>query len=131
MRWGSARSRFLVLVLLGAAAFALGEDAKGAGAFLDVGGAKIWHQECGSGRAVLLLHDGLLDSSLWDAEWEPLCRQYRVVRYDRRGYGRSEAPKAPFLQTEDAAALLRSLGIEKAAVVGCSSGSAIAIDFAI
>ncbi len=124
----------LVLALLagGAASPATaGEANDGGGAYFENGGARIWYQECGKGRAVVLLHDGILDSSVWDAEWEPLCRQYHVVRYDRRGYGRSDAPKEPFLQTADLAALLRKLKIEKAAIVGCSSGSAIAIDFAI
>ena len=100
-------------------------------AYLDAGGAHLYYEECGTGPAIVLLHDGLLHSVVWDSEWEPLCRSRHVVRYDRRGYGRSAAPTAGFLQTDDLAALLKHLAIDRATIVGCSSGSALAIDFAI
>jgi 3-oxoadipate enol-lactonase len=99
---------------------------------LEVSGSKIYYEECGSGPAALvLLHDGLLHSVTWDLLWKPLCAKYHTVRYDRRGYGRSEAAKAPFAPTEDLYALLTHLQIERAVVVGTSSGGALAIDFAL
>jgi 3-oxoadipate enol-lactonase len=98
---------------------------------LDVGGGKIYYEECGSGAAIVLLHDGLLNSMTWDPVWEPLCRKYHTVRYDRRGYGRSDAPKAKFSPTDDLAALLAHVTISRAVVVGSSSGGALAIDFAL
>ncbi len=99
---------------------------------LEVSGSKIYYEECGSGpAAVVLLHDGLLHSVTWDLVWKPLCSKYHTVRYDRRGYGRSEAPKTPFAPTEDLYALLTHLKIERAVVVGNSSGGAVAIDFAL
>jgi 3-oxoadipate enol-lactonase len=98
---------------------------------LDVGGSKIYYEDCGSGAAVVLLHDGLLNSNTWDAVWEPLCRKYHAVRYDRRGYGRSDAPKANFSPTNDLASLLQHLMIPRAVIVGSSSGGALAIDFAL
>jgi 3-oxoadipate enol-lactonase len=98
---------------------------------LDVGGGKIYFEECGSGAAVVLLHDGLLHSITWDSVWEPLCRKYHAVRYDRRGYGRSDLPQAKFSPTDDLAALLAHLQISRAVIVGSSSGGALAIDFAL
>ena len=98
---------------------------------LDVGGGKIYYEECGIGAAVVLLHDGLLSSMTWDPVWEPLCRKYHTVRYDRRGYGRSDVPKAKFSPTDDLAALLAHVTISRAVVVGSSSGGALAIDFAL
>ena len=98
---------------------------------LDVGGGKIYYEECGSGAAVVLLHDGLLHSITWDSVWEPLCRKYHAVRYDRRGYGRSDSPKAKFSPTDDLAELLAHLQISRAVIVGSSSGGALAIDFAL
>src|SRR5438045_9719500 len=68
---------------------------------LDVGGGKIYYEECGTGSAIVLLHDGLMHAVTWDAVWEPLCRKYHVVRYDRRGYGRSDAPKAQCSRRDD------------------------------
>jgi 3-oxoadipate enol-lactonase len=99
--------------------------------YLDVGGSKIYYEECGAGAAVVLLHDGLLHSVTWDAEWEPLCRKYHAVRYDRRGYGKSDLPKSQFSPTEDLYALLAHLNIGHAILVGNSSGGALAIDFAL
>jgi 3-oxoadipate enol-lactonase len=99
--------------------------------YLNVGDSKIYYEECGSGPAVILLHDGLLHSVTWNAEWEPLCRKYHAVRYDRRGYGKSDLPKSPFSPTEDLAALLAHLNIAHAVLIGNSSGSALAIDFAL
>jgi 3-oxoadipate enol-lactonase len=99
---------------------------------LEVPGSKIYYEECGSGpAAVVLLHDGLLHSVTWDGMWKPLCAKYHAVRYDRRGYGRSEAPKTPFAPTEDLFALMTHLRIERAVIVGNSSGGALAIDFAL
>jgi pimeloyl-ACP methyl ester carboxylesterase len=99
---------------------------------LEISGSKIYYEECGSGpSAVVLLHDGLLHSVTWDAVWKPLCGRYHTVRYDRRGYGRSEAPKTSFTPSEDLYALLTHLKIEHAVVVGSSSGGALAIDFAL
>ena len=99
---------------------------------LEISGSKIYYEECGSGpTAVVLIHDGLLHSVTWDGVWKPLCAKYHAVRYDRRGYGRSEVPKSQFAPTEDLFALLNHLKIERAVVVGNSSGGALAIDFAL
>ena len=99
--------------------------------YLDVGGSKIYYEECGSGASVVLLHDGLLHSVTWDLMWDPLCQKYHTVRYDRRGYGKSDLPKSPFSRTEDLHALMTHLHIGHAVVVGNSSGGALAIDFAL
>ena len=80
---------------------------------------------------MVLLHDGLLHSITWDSVWEPLCRKYHAVRYDRRGYGRSDSPKAKFSPTDDLAALLSHVQVSRAVIVGSSSGGALAIDFAL
>ena len=98
---------------------------------LDVSGGKIYYEECGFGASIVLLHDGLMHSVTWDAVWEPLCRKYHAVRYDRRGYGRSDAPKAQFSPTEDLQKLLVQLNVQQAVVAGNSSGASLAIDFAL
>ncbi len=72
--------------------------------YVDVGDSKIWYEECGSSTpkpAVVLLHDGLMHSITWDDVWAPLCSKYHVLRYDRRGYGRSEPAKTPFIPEDD------------------------------
>ena len=62
------------------------------GTFLNVENGKIYYQECGSGpQTVVLIHDGVLDSAVWNDVWPEFCRYFRTIRYDRRGYGHSPA----------------------------------------
>lgn len=106
-----------------------------AGNYLEIGGSKIWYEQCvpsdPHAPAVVLLHDGLVHSISWDSVWAPLCSRYRVLRYDRRGYGRSEPTKARYLPEDDLATLLRHVGISRAILVGNSSGAGLALDFTI
>jgi pimeloyl-ACP methyl ester carboxylesterase len=99
--------------------------------YLDVGGSKIYYERRGSGPAIVLLHDGLLSAVTWDEIWEPLATRHEVIRYDRRGYGRSDLPSKSYSSTEDLQKLLTHLKVAHAVIVGSSSGGALAIDFAI
>ena len=122
---------FLPLLLGTVGHVAASDGAPPAGNTLDVGGSKIYYEQCGSGPSVVLLHDGLIHSVTWDGSWAALCRKFHVIRYDRRGYGRSQAAAARFSQAEDLHALLTHLGVKRAIVAGNSSGGALAIDFAL
>jgi 3-oxoadipate enol-lactonase len=106
-----------------------------AGNFIDIGGVKLWYEECGStnasGAGVVLLHDGLIHSITWDGVWAQLCAKYHVVRYDRRGYGRSDPATAPFVPEEDLYKVMRQAHINRAIIVGNSSGGGLALDFAL
>jgi pimeloyl-ACP methyl ester carboxylesterase len=80
---------------------------------------------------VLLLHGWLVSADLnWHAAYEPLHRAgYRVLALDHRGHGRGLRPLVPFRLVDcaaDAAALLRTLGLGPATVVGYSMGGTIA-----
>src|SRR5436190_2877077 len=97
----------------------------------DISGSKIYYEESGSGSAIVLLHDGLLDSASWDEVWQPLATKYHVIRFDRRGYGRPDPATSPFSPAEDLAKLVMHLKVEHALIAGSSSGGALAIDFAI
>jgi pimeloyl-ACP methyl ester carboxylesterase len=105
-----------------------GEQVSG---YLDVTGSKIYYEERGSGPAIVLLHDGLLHAVTWDEVWQPLAAKFHVIRYDRRGYGRSDPATSSFSPTQDLAKLFKHLKVEHAVIVGSSSGGALAIDFAI
>jgi len=99
---------------------------------LNVPGGKLAYETCGSGpRAIVLLHDGILHSAVFDDVWPKLCAQFRVVRYDRRGYGASPPATAPYTPATDLEALMQALGVKHATLVGSSSGSGVAVDFAL
>jgi pimeloyl-ACP methyl ester carboxylesterase len=53
------------------------------------------------------------------------------VRYDRRGFGRSEPPKGPYSDVDDRHAVLDTLNISRAILVGCSNGSRLAVDYTL
>jgi pimeloyl-ACP methyl ester carboxylesterase len=99
--------------------------------YLNVSGSKIYYEEGGAGPTIVLLHDGLLHAVSWDEIWKPLTSRFHVIRYDRRGYGRSGPATVSFSPTEDLAKLLQHLTVTHAVIVGSSSGGALAIDFAL
>ena len=99
---------------------------------VDVDGGQLSYESCGSGsQAIVLLHDGLIDASCFDEMWEILRRDFRVVRYDRRGYGKSPAAKGPYSQTDDLAAVIAAAKLERFTLVGFSAGGGIALDYAL
>src|SRR5580704_6440312 len=102
------------------------------GSFLDVDGGKLYYEECGTGsEAVLLVHDGVLHSAVWDDVWGAFCKDFHTIRYDRRGYGRSPATTKWYRETDDMYALLRHLKISRTMVVGSSHGGELSIEFTI
>ncbi|MGE4063293.1 MAG: alpha/beta fold hydrolase [Rhodospirillaceae bacterium] len=98
-----------------------------------INGAPISYEICGDEKApgVVLLHDGLANAALWDAAWPGLCAHYRVVRYDRRGYGRSPPAKEFHAPVDDLAGLMNHVGFEHAHLIGAFTGAGIALDFVI
>lgn len=101
-------------------------------AVLDVEGGRLAYETCGTGpRTIVLLHDGILHSAAWDDAWPILCERFRVVRYDRRGYGASPTATGPYAPASDLERLLKALGVERAVLVGSSAGGGLAVDYAL
>jgi 3-oxoadipate enol-lactonase len=98
---------------------------------VDVNGARLWYDEAGSGRAVLLLHGGLGDSGLWEPVVPFLAERFRTIRTDLRFFGRSTGPAVSWSWQDDVVGVLDALGVERAALVGLSLGGRIALDVAL
>ena len=102
------------------------------GSFITVGESRLYFEECGSGpEAVLLVHDGVVHSSVWDSVWPAFCRHGHTIRYDRRGYGKSTPATKWFSEADDMAEVLRHTGVSRATIVGSSHGGEISIDFTL
>jgi pimeloyl-ACP methyl ester carboxylesterase len=68
---------------------------------------------------------------LWDPQFEDFARHHRVIRFDARGFGRSEKPPQPFTFYDDLRAVLDALHIQRAGLVGLSLGGRTTLDFAL
>ncbi len=78
---------------------------------------------------VLMLSNSLgTDLHMWDDQVAPFTRHFRLVRYDRRGHGRSSVPKGPYSMERlgrDVLAVLDGLGIERINWCGLSMGGMV------
>lgn len=68
---------------------------------------------------------------MWDPQFELFSKNYKVIRYDVRGFGRSDVAKTKFSDFKDLHALLKHLKLERASIIGVSNGGRIALDFAV
>jgi non-heme chloroperoxidase len=88
---------------------------------------EIYYEDHGSGQPVVLIHGYPLSSDSWERQERALLSAgYRVVRYDRRGFGRSSRPTTGYdydTFAADLAAVMEHLSLEEAALVGFSMGS--------
>jgi pimeloyl-ACP methyl ester carboxylesterase len=100
--------------------------------YANVNGTRLYYEVAGSGHALALLHGSSSDTRAWDDQFELFARHYRVIRHDMRGHGKSALPTdKPYLHAEDLNALLEHLSVERAHVLGLSSGGGAVIDFAL
>src|SRR5471030_2146970 len=92
-------------------------------------GARLRYRDEGSGPALLLVHGWTLDLEMWNALSAALRADFRVVRFDRRGFGLSSGEPGVELDIADLAALCRHLGLERVALVGMSQGARAVLGF--
>src|SRR4051812_24769022 len=90
------RAALALCALLSLCAAARAQSGGSESGFAEVNGARLYYEAMGKGPAVVLIHGGLVDSRMWDAQIRPLSKRFRVVRYDIRGYGRSPAPTVEY-----------------------------------
>jgi pimeloyl-ACP methyl ester carboxylesterase len=99
--------------------------------YIENDGAHIWYAAYGSGSPVILLHGGLGHSGNWGYQVPALVSHgYRAIVIDSRGHGRSTRNARPYsyeLMASDVLAVMDTLKIEKAALVGWSDGACIAL----
>lgn len=105
-------------------------DAVGSKTLSVLGGA-ISYEVAGSGRTIVLLHEGIADRRMWDREFPRLARDHQVVRYDLRGYGGSTPATSEYSSVRDLLALLDHLQVNRPLIVGPSMGGRISLDLAL
>ena len=93
-----------------------------------------YYEEAGSGDPLVLIMGLSGDLQGWALTAPALAKQFRVITYDNRGAGRTNAPDRPYSiagMADDLAALLDALGIQRAHILGFSMGGYIAQEFAL
>ena len=104
--------------------------------FASVNGVALYHEVTGAGAPLVLVHGFACGIRSWDHQVRAFSRSRRVVTYDVRGHGISDAPAeaasySQAISVDDLHALLTHLGIRRAAVGGLSMGGNIALNFAL
>ncbi len=102
--------------------------------FASVNGIEMYYRVVGKGPPILLIHGGLSDQHVWDAQLPILGRDHTVILADSRGQGRSTRTDEPItyaLMADDYVALLDYLNIDKVDLVGWSDGGIIGLDIAM
>ncbi len=97
---------------------------------------KLYYQLDGDTQGFPLVFLNSLGCTLhiWDKVIPAFTGQYRLIRYDARGHGLSDAPPGPYTlrdETNDLASLLRSLEIDKVTLIGVSIGGLTAMNYAL
>jgi pimeloyl-ACP methyl ester carboxylesterase len=107
-----------------------------AGRFLSINGVRLHYVERGSGDPLVLLHGN--GSMIQDFESSGLielaAKKYRVIAFDRPGYGHSDRPRptlwTPAAQADLIHAALAQLGVQRATLLGHSWGCSVAVALA-
>jgi pimeloyl-ACP methyl ester carboxylesterase len=97
-------------------------------------GTKLYWEESGSGSPLLLIQGLGWSADMWYSTVPELEDDYRVIRYDARGIGRSDVPPGPYpieLMADDAMAVLDAAGVDQAHVLGVSLGGIVAQEVAL
>ena len=92
---------------------------------------ELYAEVAGEGPEIVLFHEGICDSRMWDPQWETFTRSHRVLRFDFRGYGRSQLEPGRFANATDVLDLLDRHNFARAALVGVSLGGRVALEVAL
>lgn len=87
-------------------------------------------ESVGKGEPLVLIHGWAVDRRMWAHQLPVLRKRFRVITYDRRGFGQSTTPANLDHEVEDLQAILAHFAIERAALMGMSQGGRIAVRFA-
>ncbi|MHB1328992.1 MAG: alpha/beta fold hydrolase [Gemmatimonadales bacterium] len=132
------------LLVLVAAAFAVAVHTTTAGGqtmrtpeskgYAKVNDIELYYEIHGNGPPLIMLHGGVTPSEMFGAPLAEMAKSHKVVAVHTRGHGLSKDGSQPWsfeLFADDVAAVMGHLGLEKASVMGYSSGAVVALQTAI
>lgn len=104
------------------------------GRFVEANGLRIYYEERGTGKPLVLLHGGFETGWAWDLVMPRLSERFRVIAPDSRGHGRTNNPLGALsypLMADDVLAFCDALELNRPAVGGWSDGGQIALEIGI
>ncbi len=99
-----------------------------------VGDINMYYEVHGKGEPFVMIAGIICSMAFWFKAIPVFSREYRLVVFDNRGAGRSDAPDIPYtmeMMADDLAGLLDAIGIDSAHILGHSLGGAVAQQFAL
>lgn len=90
---------------------------------------EMYYEQQGNGEDLVLISGGSVDNTTWDPIYKQLTKSYRVLRFDNRGAGKTDAPPGNYTipqMADDTAVLMNKLNIKSAYIIGHSMGGYIA-----
>jgi pimeloyl-ACP methyl ester carboxylesterase len=104
--------------------------------YAQLAGVRLWYRDTGAGGVpVVLLHAAAGHSQVWEYQLPAFAAAgYRVVAYDRRGFGRSVTDPAgpqPGTAADDLLGLVNHLSIDRFHLIATAAGGGVAFDFAL
>ena len=99
--------------------------------FIEMGGVRLRVRTAGTGPPVLFVHGWALDLDMWTPQFAALADRYRLIAFDRRGFGLSSGKPGIENDLADIEQLLAVLAVERLAIVGMSQGARVALRWAM
>lgn len=98
--------------------------------WVEVEGGRLWLTQEGAGAPLALMHGWTVDHRMFEPQITPLAGRFRVIAYDRRGFGRSQAPPGLALELDDLDRIAAALSLETFHLLGMSQGARLALRYA-
>src|SRR5262245_41297316 len=99
--------------------------------FVEVDGAALRVEDEGRGFPVLLVHGWALDLEMWQPQVAAWASHWRIIRFDRRGFGLSSGAPSLAADARDIESLVRRLQLDRVALVAMSQGARGALRAAV
>ena len=99
--------------------------------YANINGASIYYEIKGEGTPIIFLHGFACDTRTWDYQFDVFAKDYKAIRYDFRGFGKSSLPDTinPYSHIKDLTALLEFLELDNVIIVAHSMGGKDALEF--
>lgn len=99
--------------------------------FIEANNTKFYYEMDGSGFPLVFVHAGIADNRMWNEQFHVFAEKYQVMRYDRRGFGKTKPAVGDFSLHNDLYEVLKALDIKQAIFVACSQGGKTATNFTL